>query len=79
MKMNINEVRKIKDAFKAQYYKTMEGAANHMAIGLGKNKNDEHTIVAMLTNDKCIDLLPRIFQGVEVDIRIVGVVKAQDK
>jgi hypothetical protein len=73
--MDLKEIRLLKEEFKTQYYRVMEDAGNHLATGLSKNKKGEQIIVAMLTNDKCLDLIPKTFNGVEVDIRIMGLVK----
>ena len=74
----IEKVREIKKRFADEYKDAFRAVGNNLATGIGKDAvTGDYTIVAMLTNDKLKSTLPEEYEGLKVDVEVVGVIVAQ--
>jgi NifB/MoaA-like Fe-S oxidoreductase len=74
----LDQVREIKKRFANEYRDAFRVVGNNLATGLGKDSvTGDYTIVAMLTNNKLKSTLPDEYEGVKVEIEVVGKIVAQ--
>lgn len=74
----IEEIRIIKTQFLNQYREAFRAVGNNLAVGIGGDeKTGEYHIAVNLTNDKLMDTLPKEYDGVQVDVEVVGEIFAQ--
>jgi hypothetical protein len=74
----LDEIRNIKKQFATEYRDAFIAVGNNLATGIGKDSvSGEYIIVAMLTNDTLKNSLPDEYEGVKVNIEVVGEIMAQ--
>lgn len=73
----IEEVRKAKIDFRNAFGPAFIAVGNNLATGIGKDEvTGEYTIAVILTNDVLKSILPKTYQGIKVDVKVIGVVRA---
>lgn len=72
----IDEVRRLQKQLHQEYGSVFQKGGNHLSLGIGTNDLGEYTLEARLTNDKLKDLLPQKYDDVEINIEVIGVIRA---
>lgn len=73
----LDEVREIKKQFGAEYKDAFTAVGNNLSYGIGKDASTgEFTIKAYLTNDALKTSLPETYQGVKVEVEVIGEIVA---
>lgn len=70
--ITIEQVRSAKDALLKDFGPALKTVGNNLSVGIGKNAAGEFAIAARLTNDNLKSILPSTYQGVEVQVEVVG-------
>lgn len=73
----MNKIEKLARRFQKEYGPAFEKVGNPMAVGYGlDSKTGEDTIEVRLWYDKLKNTLPANYEGIKVNIRVTGVIKA---
>lgn len=72
----MKDIDKLVKKFGKEYASKIKALDNNLAYGIGFDDNGEQIIAARLSNENGKELLPTIYHGVKVDIRIIGKVSA---
>jgi len=73
--MNLIEVKEIKDKFLSKFKDSFSKAGNNLSVGFG-NDNNKFTLEVRLKNDKLKSTLPEYYNGLKVNVKVIGEIKA---
>jgi hypothetical protein len=64
--------KQIKEKFKSEFEEAFLKVNNNMSVGFGEDDLGNPTLEVRLTNDKLKNVLPSNYQGLKVNVMVIG-------